>query len=42
MVGADAVIAVDLDYQELSGGQKSGMLMLVASGTAVKLKAIAE
>ncbi len=38
MVGADAIIAVDLDYQELSGGQKNGMLMLVASGTAVRLK----
>ncbi len=35
ILGADAVIAVDLDYQELSGGQKNGMLMLVASGTAV-------
>ena len=39
MVGADAVIAIDLDYQELSGGGKSGMLMIVASGTAVRLKA---
>ena len=38
MVGADAVIAIDLDYQEISGGQKHGMLMLVASGTAVKIK----
>ena len=38
MVGADAVIAIDLDYQEISGGQKHGMLMLVASGTAVKVK----
>jgi len=37
-IGADAVISIDLDYQELSGGNKSGMLMLVASGTAVKLK----
>lgn len=37
MVGADAVIGVDLDYQEISGGGKS-MLMVVASGTAVKLK----
>jgi uncharacterized protein YbjQ (UPF0145 family) len=36
-VGADAVIAVDLDYQELSAGNKGGMLMIVASGTAVKL-----
>lgn len=35
MVGADAVIAVDLDYQELSGGEKNGMIMLIASGTAV-------
>ena len=36
-IGADAVIAVDLDYSEFSGGGKS-MLFLVASGTAVKLK----
>lgn len=35
--GADAVIAIDLDYQEISGSGKS-MLFLVASGTAVKLK----
>ena len=34
--GADAVIAVDLDYSEFSGGGKS-MLFLLASGTAVKL-----
>jgi len=37
-VGADAVIGVDLDYSEISGGGKSGMLFLVTSGTAVKLK----
>ncbi len=37
-LGADAVIAVDLDYQELSGGDKGGMLMIVASGTAVRLR----
>lgn len=36
MVGADAVIAIDIDYSEFSGGAKS-MLFLVASGTAVKL-----
>ena len=36
-IGADAVIAVNLDYNEFSGKQKS-MLFLVASGTAVKLK----
>jgi uncharacterized protein YbjQ (UPF0145 family) len=38
MVGADAVIAVDLDYQEFSGYKDGSMLMIVASGTAVKLK----
>lgn len=32
--GANAVIGVDLDYSEISGGGKS-MLFLVASGTAV-------
>jgi uncharacterized protein YbjQ (UPF0145 family) len=36
-IGAEAVIGVDLDYSEFSGGGKS-MLFLVASGTAVKLK----
>lgn len=35
--GADAVVGVDLDYSEISGGGKS-MLFLVASGTAVKLE----
>lgn len=36
-VGANAVIAIDLDYSEFSGGGKS-MLFLVASGTAVVLE----
>jgi|TARA_B100001079_G_scaffold80811_1_gene69341 uncharacterized protein YbjQ (UPF0145 family) len=36
-IGADAIIGIDLDYQEFSGKGK-GMLFLVASGTAVKLK----
>ena len=35
--GADAVIGVDLDYSEISGGGK-GMVLLVASGTAVRLR----
>ncbi|MES2434215.1 MAG: heavy metal-binding domain-containing protein [Pseudomonadota bacterium] len=35
-IGADAVVAIDLDYSEISGGGKS-MLFLVASGTAVRL-----
>jgi uncharacterized protein YbjQ (UPF0145 family) len=34
-LGADAVIAVDLDYMEM--GTKGRFLVLVASGTAVKL-----
>ena len=33
--GADAVIGVDLDYESL--GADNGMLMVTASGTAVKL-----
>lgn len=36
-VGADAVVGVDLDYSEFSGGGKS-MLFVVATGTAVTLK----
>ena len=35
-LGADAIIGVDLDYSEISGGGK-GMVFLVASGTAVRL-----
>lgn len=34
--GADAVVAVDLDY-EVIGGDKTTMLMVSANGTAVKL-----
>jgi len=34
-LGADAVVGVDLDYEVL--GQAQGMLMVSASGTAVKL-----
>lgn len=36
-LGANAVIAVKLDYSEFSGGGKS-MLFLVASGTAVVIE----
>lgn len=35
-IGAQAVIGVDLDYSEISGGGKS-MLFVVATGTAVTL-----
>jgi uncharacterized protein YbjQ (UPF0145 family) len=34
-LGADAVVGVDLDYEVL--GQGNGMLMVSASGTAVKI-----
>lgn len=34
-MGANAVIAIDLDYETV--GKDSGMLMVSASGTAVKL-----
>jgi len=36
-LGADAVVAVDLDY-EVIGGDKSTLLMVSANGTAVKLR----
>jgi len=39
MVGANAVVAVDLDYNEISGDGKS-MLFLVASGTAVSVEKV--
>jgi uncharacterized protein YbjQ (UPF0145 family) len=35
-LGADAVVAVDLDYETIGGGDKS-MLMVSANGTAVRL-----
>ena len=34
-LGANAVVAVDLDYETISVGQGGGMLMVSASGTAV-------
>lgn len=33
-LGADAVVSIDLDYESVGNG---GMLMVAASGTAVKL-----
>lgn len=35
--GANAVIAVDIDYETISLGNGGGMLMVSAAGTAVKL-----
>ncbi len=34
--GADAILGIDIDYQVL--GSSNGMLMVTATGTAVKLK----
>lgn len=34
--GANAVLAVDLDYETISLGKGGGMLMVSASGTAVE------
>ena len=42
MVGADAVIGINPDYQGLTGGGKGGMIMVVATGTGVRLKNEAE
>ncbi len=35
-LGADAIVGVDIDYEVL--GADNGMLMVTASGTAVRLK----
>lgn len=35
-IGANAVIGVDLDYEVM--GEKNGMMMIVASGTAVLVR----
>ncbi len=34
---ANAVVGIDMDYSEISGGGK-GMVLLVATGTAVRLR----
>jgi uncharacterized protein YbjQ (UPF0145 family) len=34
-MGGNAVIGVDLDYENITVGQDGGMLMVSASGTAV-------
>ena len=36
-LGADAVIGVDVDYESVQIGEGGSMLMVSASGTAVKL-----
>jgi uncharacterized protein YbjQ (UPF0145 family) len=36
--GGNAVVGVDLDYETISMGQGGGMLMVSASGTAVRVE----
>jgi uncharacterized protein YbjQ (UPF0145 family) len=36
-LGADVVVGVDVDYKSIQIGQGGSMLMVSASGTAVKL-----
>ena len=36
-MGANAVIGIDLDYETIQTGSSGGMLMVSASGTAVRL-----
>ena len=35
--GANAVIGVDIDYENITAGEKGSMLMVTISGTAVSL-----
>ncbi len=37
-LGCDAVVGVKIDHEAFSPGGSGGMLMVVASGTAVRLK----
>jgi len=37
-LGANAVIGVDLDYENIQAGNSGGMLMVSASGTAVTVR----
>jgi uncharacterized protein YbjQ (UPF0145 family) len=37
-LGADAIVGVDLDYETVGVGRGGNMLMVTASGTAVKVQ----
>jgi uncharacterized protein YbjQ (UPF0145 family) len=37
-LGANAIVAVDLDYETISSGGGTGMLMVSCSGTAVTIE----
>ena len=36
-IGADAIIGVDIDYENITAGDSGSMLMVSVSGTAVRL-----
>jgi uncharacterized protein YbjQ (UPF0145 family) len=36
-LGANAIVGVDLDYENITVGQTGGMLMVTANGTAVQV-----
>jgi len=38
MMGANAVVGIDIDYETIMGGGGGSMLMVSVSGTAVSLK----
>ena len=37
-MGANAVVGIDLDYENVTLGSSGGMLMVTASGTAVRVE----
>ena len=37
-IGADGVIGVDIDYENITAGDSGSMLMVSVSGTAVRLR----
>ena len=37
-MGANAIVGIDLDYEVISSGSSTGMMMVSVSGTAVKIR----
>ncbi len=37
-MGANAIVGIDLDYENVNMGSSGGMLMVTASGTAVRVE----
>jgi uncharacterized protein YbjQ (UPF0145 family) len=37
-LGADAIVAVDIDYHSISTGSSVNMMLVAVSGTAVRFK----